>query len=430
MKSPDLLPRILSLLLLAMTTPVSGPGQEPDKQALPSPAGQTQDPITLLRCKGVTFPVSYTAEVLGNLSGGYRRGAIFGGVLQLGMQIDLEKFAGWKGATLLVSGLYPHGSSLTSEYVHDFNGVSNIDANDSVRLYEVWLQQDFGDGKFSIRVGQILADTEFFISNNASVFINSAFGTIPLVSLNLNPPLYPIAAPGVRLRFTPDNAWSFQFGAFDGDVGNPVGDNRHGTRFDLNRRDGALLVGELSYTFHPPPKPDGVDAGKQIRNERPLSGTFKLGGFYHTADRASADGDGLHQGDCGFYAIVDQEIWHKPGDPDGGLECFAHIGGAPDNRNIVSFYCDGGLDYQGLLPSREKDILGIGFSYTKISDDLLKNGGLPVVSHHETVVEATYLAVINDWLSVQPDFQCILNPGATSTLPAALVAGVRININF
>ena len=36
--------------------------------------------------------------------------------------------------------LYPHGESLTDKYVHDLNRVSNIDAYDSVRLYDLWFE--------------------------------------------------------------------------------------------------------------------------------------------------------------------------------------------------------------------------------------------------------------------------------------------------
>lgn len=161
-----------------------------------------------------------------------------------------------------------------------------------------------------------------------------------------------------------------------------------------------------------------------------MSGTYKLGGFYHTADFKNLDGVSQHRGDYAFYVIADQEVWHKPGVPDRGLKLFGRIGAAPDDRNTVSFYCEGGLNYQGLVPSRDRDIFGIGVSYTQISANLLDESGSPAPSHHETILEITYQTVINNWLSVQPDFQCVFNPGATASLPTALIAGVRFNISF
>src|SRR5437762_6769379 len=105
--------------------------------------------------------------------------------------MDLEKAAGWAGGSMVVRALYGQGSGLTNAAVHDFNTLSNIDTYDSLRLYETWLQQEFGDGKFSIRLGQLLVDAEFFGSDYGALFLNSAFGAIPLVSQNLNPPIFP-----------------------------------------------------------------------------------------------------------------------------------------------------------------------------------------------------------------------------------------------
>ena len=66
-----------------------------------------------------------------------------------------------------VRAIYPQEASLTSIAVHDFNALSNIDIYDSLRPYDAWLQQEFAEGKFSVRIGQLLADAEFFDSDNS-----------------------------------------------------------------------------------------------------------------------------------------------------------------------------------------------------------------------------------------------------------------------
>ena len=129
-----------------------------------------------------------------------------------------------------MSALYPQGSGLTNEAVHDFNTLSNIDGYDSVRLYEAWLQREFADGRFSIRLGQILADAEFFVSDYGALFINSSLGAIPLLSQNLNPPIFPTAAPGVRLRADPSETFYAEVAFFSGDVGASDTTNKHNTR--------------------------------------------------------------------------------------------------------------------------------------------------------------------------------------------------------
>lgn len=382
----------------------------------------------MMNARGITFPFTYTGETLGVISGGRPPGAVYDGLLELGVQIDFEKLAGWKGTSFLVNALYPHGDSITDLYVHDFNRLSNIDAYHDERLNELWLQQCFSGDKFSLRVGQLRSDAEFFISNNAALFLNSAFGVIPVVSQNFNSPIYPTAAPGFRFRFAPNDAFYALFGVFTADAGNQATNNRNGTRF-FNGNRGALLLWEIAYTTNPPSSTDG-DGKQQMPVERPLSGTFKVGGFYNTDIFKDLTGGSQQRGDYAFYLIADQEVWHKSSTSDEGLKLFGRIGAAPADRNVVSFYCDGGLNYKGIFPTRNNDIFGIGVSYTKISHYFSDPSGSPVPTHYEGIIELTYQAPINANFTLQPDLQYIFNPGAVGRSPNALVAGLRFNINF
>jgi len=83
----------------------------------------------------------------------------------------------------------------------------------------------------------------------------------------------------------------------------------------------------------------------------------------------------------------------------------------------------------------------VAFGYTRISNDFTNPGGDPVVSRHEAVLEVTYSAKIktgtgtakdesNDWLTLQPDFQAVFNPGGIGTSRTAVVAGLRCEISF
>ncbi len=388
-------------------------------------AAPTQPPYLTIPSLGLSFPLSYKGEVLGNPTGGYRQGAIYDGLLEAGVMMDLGKLANWQGATLTVDGLYPHGSSLTRNDVRDFNVLSNIDTVHSPRLYEAWVQQDLDGEKFSIRAGQLPIDSEFFISTNGALFINSAFGVLPSISQNVNVAVYPVAAPGLRMRATPNDTWSVQGGVYDGNVGDLHETNRDGLRFNLNGRDGAFIIGEVDYTLHPPLAADGKQVSAPV-----LSGTYKLGGFYDTADFSDDTTGRTHEGNYGFYFIMDQNVWQAPGSPGQGLQAFGRVSAAPGDRNQVEFYTDGGLDYTGLIPGRNQDVLGLGLSYTKMSNGLRDAQGNPYQNHYEAIVELTYQAVVTPWLNVQPDIQYVFNPGALGTQTDALVVGLRLNMTF
>lgn len=367
---------------------------------------------------------SYKAEFLGNVSGGYRTGGAYAGQLQISGAIDLAKLsrlAALDGFQLGGSVWYPHGQSLSARNVHDLNGVSNIDAYDSFRLNELWLEKQFSK-QASLRAGLLAADSEFFICNSGSLFINSCFGAIPTVSLNFDAPVYPLAAPAVRLALTPSEQLSVRLAVFSGATGQQDGSNRHGTRIKFDADDGLLFLAEGT-----------------CKTTGALSGAFTLGGFYHTGRfQDLRDIERLHCGDFGGYFIVDQTLFRpaelpvtgKGGEPatDRALSGFARLGADGwKDRNAVNLYAETGLVWKGMLASRPRDTVGVGFSYTRTSagaSEPAAPGG------HEMVLEASYQVALREWLSFQPDLQYIIRPGADGSLRNALVIGARITLAF
>ena len=53
--------------------------------------------------------------------------------------------------------------------------VSGIEAPAATRLFNLWVEQAFGD-KTRLRLGQFTAAQEFLVSQNANLFVNSTFG--------------------------------------------------------------------------------------------------------------------------------------------------------------------------------------------------------------------------------------------------------------
>lgn len=377
--------------------------------------------------RGIEFPVSLTTEVLGNFSGGTSRRVIWESLLNVGVALDLEKIAGWKGAYLSVRAIYPQGSSLTDAAVHDFNTLSNIDAYDSLRLYDAWLQQEFAGGKFSVRIGQLLADAEFFDSDYAALFLNSSFGAIPLVSQNLNAPIFPTAAPGIRLLARPSESFYAEAALFSGDAGGPATNNKHNTRLSFRSADGALVFAEVGYAWNAKPKDAAATAPL---GPSALTGSYKLSGYYDSKTFADTGGGSAHRGDYSIYFVLDQELWHPQGRTEQVLSCFVRTGAAPDDRNTVTWYGDAGFNFKGLFAQRDQDTLGLAFSHTELSHKLVDESGRSFASHHEEVLELTYQTSFGSHLSIQPDLQFIFNPGATEQARTAIVSGVRLNVEF
>ena len=395
--------------------------------------------------RGIHLQAGYVGEILGNVSGGLRRGAIFEGLLELGIDFDSEKLGLWNGGTLHSSALFPHGSPFSTKYVGDILTASNIEAYESFRLYELWYEQRFLEDQFSVRLGQLVADDEFAFTDSGGLFINSAFGWPAFISGNTvnTGPAFHVATPGVRLRYEAAEELYLQAGIFDGDsFDSPLGDprvNASGTRIHLNHDQGAFAIAETGWRLN------------HGENSQGLPGEYKLGAWLHTGNFPSNydDRDGkpivvtggdpeMHSENFGIYAAVQQMIWREESQSEEGLSGFLRAGLSPADRSLFEFVVDGGFTYRGLLPARPEDQIGIGTVYARVSRDVRESEQLDAsvngtsyagYSNHETVLELFYSLQLTPWWIVQPDVQWIFNPGGRAGSDA-LVLGLRTALVF
>jgi porin len=413
-----------------------------------------------LEDKGLEFFGGYTAEIWGNTTGGIKRGTVYTGLLDFGANLDFEKMVGWKGASFSTTWLWLSGRDASEDLTGNFLTVSNIAGFNTLRMLEMWFQQDFWQREdddslsgLSIRIGQLTADSEFVISDYASTFINGTFGWPAFAYTNIpnGGPGYPMGAPGVRLAITPVEWFTFQTAIYEGDVfAQDV--NRHGFDWRLNQKFGYLWMNEAQARWNHADDATG------------LPGQFKLGAWFHSADFAASFGNDTYWGDSGYYAIVDQMLYREPGKPapvtskdgksaiapDGkacskdfkqpvvlepsnqGLGWFGRISFDPQDRNFVGFYFDTGIVYTGLIPGRDNDAIGIALGYADLTNGaaqtMFDEGAREV--GYEMVIEGTYDAQITPWLHVQPDIQYIIRPGGSGDLGNAFVLGGRVSVVF
>jgi porin len=409
-----------TILILAAITGRAQDGFLTEK-ALEGAPTNLEDEIEALGNKGALFKFNYWGEDFGNFSGGYKRGDDYEGLFKIELTLDLQKLVHWDGATVYGSMLYLNGEGISGRYVHDYNLLSNIDAYDSVRLFELWFRQTLFDGKISIWVGQLTTDNNFCVSNNSALFINSAYGAIGPMLHNIATPIYPVGSEGVRLQYNFNPSFYVQALAVDDNPGFQNYDDKYGTQFGPNRSHGVLAFYEAGYI----PDPSSGSS--------PFGAGYKLGGYYDSQFHPDISNGTSGHGDYGFYAVVDQPLYIVPGsrrDSPQGLSGFARISYVPDQRNPVVYYFDTGFNYTGIVPGRSKDIFGAAFTFERLGTDVYLASGAPVLSHHENVLEITYLANLTEWFSLQPDFQYIFNPGGFGRTPNAAVAGIRFNVTF
>jgi len=125
----------------------------------------------LLAC-GYNFQLNYTGEVFSNPVGGARQGTAYAGLLEMAVDGDLAKIAGLNGATFHINAYQIHGRGLSAYNVFPLTTISSIEARPTTRLYEAWFEQKRFGGMASIRIGQLAADSEFFISDYELLYLS------------------------------------------------------------------------------------------------------------------------------------------------------------------------------------------------------------------------------------------------------------------
>ncbi|WP_022722614.1 carbohydrate porin [Rhodopseudomonas sp. B29] len=403
---------------------------------------------------GIQFNLTYIGEVLGNVSRGVRTGTIYTGRVDLGTTVDLGKLAGWNGATFHANFFQIHGDGLSRSYVGNLMLVSGVEALSATRLYELWIEQALFDGKLLIRVGQQPSDAEFIDSKYDDIFVNSALGWpgITGVVLPSGGPSPPLAVPGVRLKAQISNSVTAYLAVFDGAAappgpGDPQIKNANGLAFRVS--DPPWLIGQLRYGYGL-----GADA---------MPGTVALGGWYHLGDFTSldrgADGlalaDPLSSGEAarlrrnqGIFAVFEQLLWRSPLASAKGVGLFLRSSISPSDRNLISFYLDGGVQVSGFSASRPDDKFGVAATFAKISegakrydrDVQLFTGIATPIRDFEAVIEVNYWAQLTPNFAVQPVFEYVMHPGggtldprdatATHRIRDAVVFGVRTTTTF
>ncbi|HSQ82528.1 MAG TPA: carbohydrate porin [Casimicrobiaceae bacterium] len=413
---------------------------------------------------GVSLGVTETSEVLGNLTGGVRRGSAYDGVTEIVLGVDASKAFGWKEGTFNLSLLQIHGQNLSAQNLYNLQTVSGVTADPSTRLWELWFDRSLMDGEVDLKIGQQSLDQEFMVSQYSGLYLNTMMGwpMLPSADLYAGGPAYPLSSLGVRMQTHPTQGSTLLAGVFDdnppggsfADDSQVRGRESHGIAFNLDT--GALFIAELQYPVNlagdEGSRCDPVDCG--------LPGTYKLGAWYDTASFPDQryDSSGLsladpasngvpleHRGNFSVYGVVDQRVWREPGGPR-SVGVFVRIMGAPADRNPIDFSVNAGINVKAPLPGRDDDSLGLGYGLAHVSRqlsaldaDTAHFSGTPYpVRGTEHFIELTYQCQLAPWWVLQPDLQYVWNPGGGIPNPLEparrigdeLVLGLRTVITF
>ncbi len=401
-------------------------------------AGDWAGGRTWLEDHGLTFEISYTADFFYNLSGGVNTSDAeqYRGLLGVGLSLDTGKMGLWEGGTAFVSMFENHGTDITERHVGDLQAVNNADAPNRTRLYEFWYEQALFDGALRIKLGKMDANADFAAPDYAGEFIHSSSGFSPTIPL----PTWPDPALGFAVFAEPVDWFYLRAGVYDA----LASGTRGGFDTAFHSPDESFMICELGFR----PK-------LSLLGQEGLPGTYRVGGFYHSGEwdvyRDDLGGrlpGRAHRGNSGLYVVFDQLLYREPPavkataellasvpamfssdlledeDDQQGLGAFFQFSWVPSDYNEITHHYGGGVQYVGLIPERDNDVVGIAVHHITLA------GMVQSLEerYSETSIEMFYMYQLTDFMSIKPDLQYIVNPGGDGR--DAIVAGVRLEMSF
>jgi porin len=413
--------------LLAMVT-LAPAGARADGQ--PTLTGDWGGARTRYLEAGVNFRGDYVSETFANVSGGRARGSTYAEQLRLGADVDMERLAGWPGATLHFTINDRRGAGVSADYIGNRLPVQEVYGGPYTRLSEASIEQNLLGDRLNLRLGFFAMGNDLGGQIIGCQLVNAAFCAHPLsLSGNSGWYNYPNARWGAAVRYQLAPGLLVRTGVYQD---NPrLGDKENAFRPFAAGTAGVLLPLELEYA--PGSAPHGAA----------LPGHYKLGVFYDTASAKRQGELGTATGTVserhGMYLLADQMIL-RDGPGGRGLSVFGQFTANPRASAQITRWYAAGLVKHGTLTGRDADTLALGVVHAQVNPRLRESatasdpglGGYASLPAGETVVELSYGWQPLRWLGVRADVQYVVEPGAFGyrSTQNALALGTQLKITF
>ena len=384
---------------------------------------------TKLYEKGVHFGLTYTAEPAALVSGGFDEDSTYLHNINAELKLDLEKLINIPRTQFLAKYSDRTGDNLSEEYVvpaatddgryiygEYYNKSQEAFGGQTTKLVNFQFTTQFTDD-LSMDYGRLVMNDLFLRSDLYCNFMNNAIcgspkGVFTPYSLNA----YPDATAGIHASYAFGEMLQVKAGVFDGGW---TEQNTNGWDWTLGEN-GAAIAAEVQFYFNRDPKA-GVDD------------VIKIGVNHHTGDFQAFDTGEIYEGQTSFWILADWMLYREENSRDQGLAGFGSIVFNSDEEiSALPTSVTAGVIYKGLIPTRDRDKLGLMFTYAEHSEfntythDFVSGNE----RDNETLVELTYNLVVGYGLEIMPSLQYISNPNGSADFSDATVLGLKFNVNL
>lgn len=357
----------------------------------------------------------YNALISGRAGAHHNRVWTHNSALILDLYIDLEKVFRWNGASFGTEFLQFNGQSTNGDagVVQGYNSLPGDPPLNRSELYQLWIRQEFWNGKFSIRIGKTVPTYHF---NNVSkpVPTENPAVSIPSVSGLIYTPIFVNttldgaiggfynSVCGVVATIAPAKEAYINLGFFDGNVARGVQTGLTGPHFN-------------GYYF------SIIETGYGWTASKP--GIVAVGGWYQSGLLEAANQ--RQNGTGGFYAFGSQALWIKDSKAanQGNLSGFFQFGWSNSRTLDMNLFVGAGLTAFAIVPKRPNDSMGMGIAWSRLNPHLFSR-------HSELMFQSYYQAQLYKSSYFQPVLSYIPNPGAHPTKSNVFAFTSRLIILF
>ena len=363
------------------------------------------------------------SEVLGNVSGGVKRGGSYEGLTLFGFDLDAERIAGLTGGAVhfLVSDLAGQnfGPYSGSSYLNNrvFAGIGS-----ALRLNELSYEQSLFDKRLNLRLGRIPAYTQFDGSELYCTFITALCRTPAAYTFDRGYPPYTVASWAAVLQARLAGPVYANIGVFENSpvLSTPAHHGFPGRDWGLNYANGATIPVQLGY--------------RTTTQDDRYPRAFSVGGFYNTgryadpllnaAGRNIIQFGGPSRTDTGASQVYvqAQQMVYRPDASDRGLTLFGGANWATSGEPNVQRMIFAGAHYKGMSASRPNDtagfavsVVGINPRITERNDTSLARSTGGQTSRTEIGYEVNYGFAIAPGLRLKPFLQFISHPDQSAS---------------
>jgi porin len=374
-----------------------------------------------LEDRGISLKLSYQQQFQQNVRGGLdtHNGHRFSGSYDLVLELDFGKMGLLEDAGFYIKAKGAYSDGINPNKVGALNNVNqDAQGDEAIFVNKYWFWKKFADKKFELRLGLLQTNKDLFdvspYANHEDIdFINR--GSIRNATIPHRNGL------GAFLRYIPSEWFYVQIIGLDSQW------QRGKTGFDTGLHGEASFVGMWEAGVKP----------KWSSEKGPMPGNARVGIWYDptvkTVYRDTLGGARLAEtqtGDVGYYFGADQLVWKENADEKDkqGLGLFTRYGHAHADRNRINHYWSIGASYLGLIPERDKDVLGLAASQSILSKKYRE--ARDPLADRETVYECYYQVQVTPSCTVAPHLQVVTNPGGDKDDRDSIIGGVRIRVIF